>query len=304
MTYSGNVYDANELLRWDPAALKGRELRENGVNAVEMSSTCSICSPASAGRPEHSTLTNFMIRTNSRLVYQMFHHIPDLSLIQDRVFHVLVLTVHSKYVLEGTGKRILKPQSHTVQLPIDIKSFKKSNIMMQKIRIDQRHRYTGPGILLTDPSAPTKEDVSTEQIASTKPSTPAEQNASTEQITSIESPVSTEHIASIEHNASTEQNASIKHDASTEQNASIKHDASTEQNASIKHDASTERNALTERRKRQQKYKGNRLTEGFYVSVERVRPALHNEQPATPRGETVLGITVPQPDQDHIWDSE
>jgi hypothetical protein len=124
----------------------------------------------------------------------MFHCIPE-PLIQDRVFHILVLTAHSQYILPGTGRSKINSQSHTVQLPIDIKSFREVNVMMQRSHVEQgAHRYTGPGGLLT------------------------------------------------EHNTSIEQNASTE---------------------------------------RQQRRKGNNLTEGSYVSVERLRPAISNDQPVS-----------------------
>lgn len=63
----------------------------------------------------------------------MFHKMPEiipgLGLLQDRVFHVLVVTAHSTYPLKvkpGT------PQSFTAQLPIDFASLSDSNSIMKR----------------------------------------------------------------------------------------------------------------------------------------------------------------------------
>jgi hypothetical protein len=141
----------------------------------------------------------------------MFHSLP---FIQDRVFHVLVLTAHSQYILPGAGASGLNSQAHTVQLPINIKSFQSVEAVMQRSHVGrQANRYTIPDVIQTGGNAPTE---------------------------------------------------------------------------------------------RQRKRKGNKLTQGSYVSVERLQPALHNDRPQ--KSENKMGwqpgdpCDVPNPTEDHVWD--
>jgi hypothetical protein len=46
-----------------------------------------------------------------------------MSLLRDRVFHVLCITAHSSYDAPEDVESGLRSQSHTLQLPIDIESF-------------------------------------------------------------------------------------------------------------------------------------------------------------------------------------
>jgi hypothetical protein len=55
----------------------------------------------------------------------MFHEMPKalgFSLLQNRVFHVLCITAHSTYDAPGGDKPMPCLQSHTLQLPVSIKS--------------------------------------------------------------------------------------------------------------------------------------------------------------------------------------
>jgi hypothetical protein len=55
----------------------------------------------------------------------MFHEMPKalgVSLLQNRVFHVLCITAHSTYDAPGEDKPTPYLQSHTLQLPVNIKS--------------------------------------------------------------------------------------------------------------------------------------------------------------------------------------
>jgi hypothetical protein len=56
----------------------------------------------------------------------MFHEMPKalgISLLQNRVFHVLCITAHSTYNAPNEDKPTSRTQSHTLQLPVNIKSF-------------------------------------------------------------------------------------------------------------------------------------------------------------------------------------
>jgi len=138
---------------------------------------------------------------------------------QDRVFFVLVLTVHSGYVPPGSIDDTLKPQSHTLQLPINIKSFKKINDnVTQRSHVHPRtHRYS-PGAISWGVDTPLE----------------------------------------------------LK-------------------------------NSLA----RQQDYTGHRLTEGRYVSLERVRPALFGDPSPPEMGKSVTSHVIPwDTDRNHVWDSK
>ncbi|KAF1945441.1 hypothetical protein EJ02DRAFT_369299 [Clathrospora elynae] len=99
--YTPGVYDANDLLIWDPADL------QQAVSKLE---------------PQHN------IRGVEMAVYQMFHRMPKImtkvlggfSPLQDRVFHVLVITIHTVFKTDEIDGLI---QSYTVQIPVDFESF-------------------------------------------------------------------------------------------------------------------------------------------------------------------------------------
>ena len=66
----------------------------------------------------------------------MIHKMPEvlagLGLLQDRVFHVLVITAHSLYPPDATSQ---SPQSFTVQLPIDFDSLRCCDSIMQRSHV-------------------------------------------------------------------------------------------------------------------------------------------------------------------------
>jgi hypothetical protein len=151
----------------------------------------------------------------------MFHCIPDYPFMQDRVFHVLVLTVHSGYVPPGSVNSTLRPQSHTVQLPVDSKAFNQIDVVMRRSHYDRRTHCYSPGAISWDADTPPE----------------------------------------------------LK-------------------------------NSLA----RQQDYTGHRLTEGRYVSLERVRPALFGDpmdsSPTSTGKASRPRVTSNDPNRNHVWDSK
>ncbi|KAH7391776.1 hypothetical protein BKA66DRAFT_26427 [Pyrenochaeta sp. MPI-SDFR-AT-0127] len=131
--YTPSVYDANELLAWSAEDLDKavRDINRDGIiQRVQMS------------------------------VFQMFHMMPKLlgglSLLQDRVFHVLVITVHSTCPADANAKAFESckiSQSCTIQLPIDFESLSNVQAVMQKSRIKKdgsTRRYSLPTSTATD----------------------------------------------------------------------------------------------------------------------------------------------------------
>ncbi|EMD90935.1 hypothetical protein COCC4DRAFT_60247 [Bipolaris maydis ATCC 48331] len=101
--YTPSVFDAVELLTWDRedllTALRASKYRES-IHNVEMS------------------------------IFQMFHEMPKVAgrdLLQDRVFHVLVVTTQTNHA-ESPSELA---RSSTVQLPIDFESFDDSTIVQR-----------------------------------------------------------------------------------------------------------------------------------------------------------------------------
>lgn len=69
----------------------------------------------------------------------MFHEMPKVmgtSSLQDRVFHVLCITAHSTYHLPDEDESWQHPQSHTMQFPVNIESFRD----VQPITLKKRFR--------------------------------------------------------------------------------------------------------------------------------------------------------------------
>lgn len=67
----------------------------------------------------------------------MFHEMPKalgVSLLQQRVFHVLCITAHSTYDAPGEEESKARSRSHTLQLPVDIDSFRDIPAVMSKSR--------------------------------------------------------------------------------------------------------------------------------------------------------------------------
>lgn len=90
----------------------------------------------------------------------MFHMMPKvlggLSLLQDRVFHVLVISVHSIGRM-GANSDVSEssqiPQSCTIQLPVNIDSFSNIHAITQRSRIKKdgsSQRYYLPSSTATD----------------------------------------------------------------------------------------------------------------------------------------------------------
>ena len=70
--------------------------------------------------------------------------VGGLSFLEDRVFHVLVITVHftgpahaSSSIFRSRGG----PRSITVQLPVDIESFNNINTIMQRSHVKKKRYY-------------------------------------------------------------------------------------------------------------------------------------------------------------------
>ncbi|KAH9860543.1 hypothetical protein J1614_011874 [Plenodomus biglobosus] len=106
--YTPNLYDTNELLAWSPQDL------ENAVAEL----TCTE-------RAESAQMS----------IFQMFHKMPRVAgfkLLNDRVFHVLVVTLHSRFVPPNHDGTVTRRQSITVQLPIDFDSFRSVETIMQR----------------------------------------------------------------------------------------------------------------------------------------------------------------------------
>lgn len=103
--YTPDLYDANELLKWDHDELQkaaSNSKHAHNFGSIEMS------------------------------IFQMFHKMPPISLLQDRVFHVLVLAGRSTHDAELVSKESL---SLVVQLPVDFASFSNSTAIMQRSHI-------------------------------------------------------------------------------------------------------------------------------------------------------------------------
>jgi hypothetical protein len=67
----------------------------------------------------------------------MFHEMPKalgVSLLQQRVFHVLCITAHSTYDTPSKGESTPRSQSHTLQLPVNIESFRDVGTVMSRSR--------------------------------------------------------------------------------------------------------------------------------------------------------------------------
>jgi hypothetical protein len=67
----------------------------------------------------------------------MFHEMPKalgVSLLQQRVFHILCITAHSTYDVPSEESFRARSQSHTLQLPINIDSFHDVQTVMSKSR--------------------------------------------------------------------------------------------------------------------------------------------------------------------------
>jgi hypothetical protein len=65
----------------------------------------------------------------------MFHEMPKIlgiSLLHERVFHVLCITAHSTHDLPGES--VSRSQSNTLQLPVNIGSFRDCQAVMSKSR--------------------------------------------------------------------------------------------------------------------------------------------------------------------------
>ncbi|KAF1914986.1 hypothetical protein BDU57DRAFT_520259 [Ampelomyces quisqualis] len=99
ISYTPSVFDANELFKWDAADLRMavEELTpEWGIQSIQMS------------------------------IYQMCHEMPKvlrMPLLRDRIFHVLCITAHSLLAAPEDVEAGVLFESHTLQLPVNMKSF-------------------------------------------------------------------------------------------------------------------------------------------------------------------------------------
>lgn len=85
----------------------------------------------------------------------MFHEMPKalgVSMLQHRVFHVLCITAHSTYIVLHEGESSPRSQSYTVQLPVNLESFRdvesvtlKSHIRARSRIYEVTHQSTAPG---------------------------------------------------------------------------------------------------------------------------------------------------------------
>jgi hypothetical protein len=64
----------------------------------------------------------------------MFHEMP-VSLLEDRVFHVLCVTAHS-----ANHVSTLRPRSYTLQLPVNIQSFREVSPILSKSHFQQKSK--------------------------------------------------------------------------------------------------------------------------------------------------------------------
>ena len=95
----------------------------------------------------------------------MFHKMPEvggLSLLNDRVFHILVMTAHATYHPDNTTEGLQTvhiPQSFTAQIPVDFESLSqipniKKKSHMKKKGSSQRYHFpsnSAPGAALPTP---------------------------------------------------------------------------------------------------------------------------------------------------------
>lgn len=112
--YTPNLYDANELLAWSSEDL------EKAVAEL----TCTE-------RAERVQMS----------IFQMFHKMPKVAgahFLNDRVFHVLIVTLHSTFVLPNPDVSVTRRQSITVQLPIDYDSFRNVETIMRRSHLQQK----------------------------------------------------------------------------------------------------------------------------------------------------------------------
>jgi hypothetical protein len=74
----------------------------------------------------------------------MFHEMPKalgVTMLQNRVFHVVCLTVLSKYTATAQGgDQKLRAQSHTVQLPVRFETFSRIGDVLGKSHFKERLR--------------------------------------------------------------------------------------------------------------------------------------------------------------------
>ncbi|KAI8935926.1 hypothetical protein NX059_007434 [Plenodomus lindquistii] len=112
--YTPNLYDTNELLSWS-------------TQDLDMAVAELACTP----KAESAQMS----------IFQMFHKMPaiaGLNILNDRVFHVLIVTLHSRFVPfnhDGVGSR---RRSVTVQVPIDFESFSNVESIMRRSHLTKK----------------------------------------------------------------------------------------------------------------------------------------------------------------------
>jgi hypothetical protein len=63
-----------------------------------------------------------------------------ISMLQNRVFHVLCITAHSEYVATHEGLQTSRTQSHTIQLPIHFDSFRGIDSVLGRSHLREQTR--------------------------------------------------------------------------------------------------------------------------------------------------------------------
>lgn len=108
--YTPSVYDANELVKWSDEDLRDaieKLGQKHALQDLEMS------------------------------IFEMFHKMPKvggISVLNDRVFYVLVMTAHNTHLLDDSTEN---PQSLTVQLPVDFKSIRQQQTIASRSHVSQ-----------------------------------------------------------------------------------------------------------------------------------------------------------------------
>jgi hypothetical protein len=89
----------------------------------------------------------------------MFHEMPKalgISMLQNRVFHVLCITAHSEYIVTCEGVQTPRTQSHTIQLPVHFDSFRDIDAVIGKSHLRKQSRVYDIARLLSVPGSLTE----------------------------------------------------------------------------------------------------------------------------------------------------
>lgn len=141
--YTPSVFDANQLLTWSTESLRGvvdKLEPKYGLQEVEMSSKF-FSSDLSCW------IVILAFFADQVLVFEMFHRMPKVAgfnILNDRVFYVLVITAHCT---QNNGDDSNGAHSFTAQLPVDSKSIRQSNTIVQRShtkKVGSSIRYSMP----------------------------------------------------------------------------------------------------------------------------------------------------------------